>query len=57
LWIREQHAEWGAKLAEEGGCSPLVVRLIRYHQRDVIELKEGVERRLLKQLQWADGSN
>lgn len=30
--VAEQHADWGASLAEQAGCSALTVNLIRRHQ-------------------------
>jgi hypothetical protein len=30
--VAENHPEWGAKIAEGAGASPLTVMLIRYHQ-------------------------
>ncbi len=48
-----EHAEIGADWAEEAGCSPLTVDLIRRHQEDLIN-PHGEEERLLAALQAAD---
>jgi putative nucleotidyltransferase with HDIG domain len=55
--IRNQHAEWGAEMAESAGSTAMVVTLIRQHQE-----KEGMPsdpevNELLQQLQWADDQN
>ncbi|MGD2145085.1 MAG: hypothetical protein PVH41_00150 [Anaerolineae bacterium] len=51
-----RHAEIGARWAEDAGCSPLTVALIRRHeeQADSDETAEGY---LLSILQAADGAN
>lgn len=59
--IAEQHAELGAKMAEEAGASKLAVQLIRRHQDTLPdeELMENnrEEERLLRQLQTLDNNN
>jgi hypothetical protein len=56
--IAEQHPLWGAQMAEQAGASPLVVRLIRWHQADPYlsstELAEA-EKDLLEKLRRLDG--
>jgi hypothetical protein len=47
------HAEIGARWAEEAGCSPLTVALIRRHEEQV-ESCQTEEDRLLAMLQAAD---
>ncbi len=67
--IYEQHADWGAKMAEDAGCSPLTVWLIRWHHSSLEDLSGGEQaepspqiqneskRKLLRALQWADSIN
>jgi hypothetical protein len=50
------HPELGAQWAEEAGCSPTTVALIRRHQ-DPVTLVENDLDQLLADLQWADGVN
>jgi hypothetical protein len=59
--IAEQHASWGADLAERAGASPLTVSLIRCHQdplddhsRGHTALEAPLEERLLYLLQVYD---
>lgn len=52
--IRVQHAEWGAAMAEEAGCTPLAVDLIRRHQDKELDRLDPGFVRLLRRLQWAD---
>ena len=54
--VREQHAAWGAALAEEAGSSEEVVDLILRHQ-DPLPMTEGRNDASLALLQWADGQN
>jgi putative nucleotidyltransferase with HDIG domain len=56
--VQAKHAEWGAEMAEAAMSSATTVTLIRRHQ-DPAEWAVGMERedRLLRMLQWADGSN
>jgi putative nucleotidyltransferase with HDIG domain len=52
FYVQEHHAEIGAELAQQAGCSPITVELIRRH--------EGVpepENKLLAALRAADGVN
>lgn len=56
--IAEQHPAWGAQMAEEAGASPLVVRLIRWHQEDPPPTLPGFtveETHLLKEIRQMDG--
>jgi hypothetical protein len=50
------HAEIGARWAEEAGCSPATVTLIRRHEEQ-LETCQTEEDRLLLTLQAADGAN
>ncbi|MGD2177676.1 MAG: hypothetical protein PVG71_07625 [Anaerolineae bacterium] len=50
------HAEIGARWAEEAGCSPVTVALIRRHE-DQLETGQTEEDRLLATLQAADCAN
>ena len=56
--VQSKHADWGAEMAEGAMSSAITVILIRRHQ-DPAEREVGMERedRLLRMLQWADGSN
>lgn len=56
--VQAKHADWGAEMAEAAMSSATTVTLIRRHQ-DPTESVVGMERedRLLRMLQWADGSN
>ena len=56
--VQAKHADWGAEMAEAAMSSETTVILIRRHQ-DIPEKVAGIERedRLLRMLQWADGSN
>jgi putative nucleotidyltransferase with HDIG domain len=55
--IHRQHMEIGAQWAEQAGCSPLTVSLIRRHQELLHREPVGDEERLLVALQHADGIN
>jgi hypothetical protein len=50
------HAEQGARLAEEAGCSPLTVALVRRHE-DLLTDVQTDEERLLAALQAADAKS
>lgn len=52
----QEHAEIGARLAAEAGCSLLTVELIRNHERDVDTVQTGRDD-LLAALQAADNLN
>lgn len=54
FYLHIHHPELGARLAEEAGCSPLTVRLIRRHQVKLSTPPAGEEDRLLAWLQMAD---
>jgi putative nucleotidyltransferase with HDIG domain len=51
--VKAKHAEWGAQMAEQAGCTQRTVDLIRRHQDTLAELTTE-EDRLLERLQWAD---
>jgi hypothetical protein len=56
--IHAQHPEAGARWAQEAGCSPLAVALIRRHQDKLVSRGTEVEEnRLLVVLQAADSKN
>ena len=48
------HAEWGAKMAQQAGASPLVVALIRRHPQAVPPDSGQAEDNLLRKLQAED---
>lgn len=52
--VAQQHASWGAQMAEEAGASPLAVALIRRHQDGPPSPGRDIEDRLLLLLQAAD---
>ncbi len=52
--INRVHPELGARWANEAGCSPTTVALIRRHQQPVKSINNDQDR-LLAALQWADG--
>lgn len=53
LIVAERHAEWGAALASQAGCSALTINLIRRHQQ-VLHTINNQEDYLLTLLQAAD---
>lgn len=55
----QAHPEIGAVWAEEAGCDPLAVALIRRHQEelDPADGEESLETQLLRRLQQADREN
>lgn len=63
--VAERHPAWGAEMAGKAGASPLVVELIRDHQRPrdpvtIIEVESGARKLasyLLYQLQLCDGES
>lgn len=55
--VKEQHAAWGAEMAQRAGSSPLTVALIRRHQDNVGEMAGNEADQLLHYLQWADDQN
>jgi hypothetical protein len=57
LVVACQHAEWGAKLAEEAGASALVVAVIRRHQDKIDPADSRPEAALLRHLQAVDNRN
>jgi hypothetical protein len=52
--VRSQHPQWGAEMAAEAGVSATAVRLIRFHQCDVLPREDADLEPLLRPLQWAD---
>jgi len=55
--IYARHAERGAAWAEEAGCSPVAVALIRRHHEPTTDLTSTEQAKLLKILQAADSVN
>lgn len=55
--VKAQHPSWGAEMAEQAGCPPLTVSLIRRHQDTLAGRPLTEEDELLQILQWADDSN
>ena len=54
--VREQHAAWGASLAEKAGSRPGVIDLIMRHQDSLTQNGCEQNERLML-LQWADDQN
>jgi hypothetical protein len=54
--VHARHPETGARWAEEAGCSPLAVALIRRHEEELASCKTDQDR-LLAVLQAADDAN
>ncbi len=52
--VKAQHPAWGAEMAEQVGCTPLTVSLIRRHQDTLAGRPLTEEDELLRHLQWAD---
>lgn len=57
LAVACQHSEWGARLAEEAGVSPLAAALIRRHQQKIHSANSSLEDILLLRLQAVDDEN
>lgn len=57
FYVHWHHPEQGARLAEEAGCSPLTVALIRRHQGKLSRTPIGEEEQLLAWLQAADDAS
>jgi len=55
--VREQHAAWGAAMAEEAGASERLVRLIAHHQGEISADLSEDEQMLLAILQEVDDVN
>lgn len=55
--VRVQHADWGARLAEQAGSRPRVVELIRRHQDVRTDDLAAADAESLSLLQWADEHN
>lgn len=63
--VKAQHPAWGAAMAQEAGCHPLTIELIRRHQDPLpetlalskVEVAVTEADRLLGLLQWADNQN
>ncbi|HID54408.1 MAG TPA: HDIG domain-containing protein, partial [Anaerolineae bacterium] len=52
--VKAQHPAWGAEMAEQVGCTPLTISLIRRHQDSLAGRPLTEEDELLQHLQWAD---
>jgi predicted hydrolase (HD superfamily) len=52
--VAEQHAAWGAQMAEQAGAPELVVRLIAHHQDHSPANLSAQERVFLDALQTVD---
>lgn len=57
LIVARQHPEWGARLAEEAGVSPLVAAIIRRHQQKISTPNGSPAEDLLLRLQAVDDRN
>ena len=57
LAVACQHPEWGARLAEQAGASPLAVAIIRRHQQPHASANGSTEDELLRRLQAVDDQN
>ena len=58
FFVHQHHPELGAELAQEAGCSPTTVELIRRHQEPPASNRLRTHRdKLLAALQEADGVN
>lgn len=57
FYLHAHHPALGARLAEEAGCSPLTVDLIRRHQVKLTHQPVDETERLLAVLQAADDAN
>jgi len=55
--IAEQHAQWGAEMADRAGASPLASALIRRHQIPLQGTPANLEERLLLLLQRVDNQS
>jgi hypothetical protein len=55
FYLRREHPEIGARLAQENGASPLTVELIRRHQVPLRQPGRSLEDKFLRALQEADG--
>ena len=55
--VKARHPAWGAEMAEQAGCAPLTVSLIRRHQDAPAGRPLTEEDELLQHLQWADDRN
>lgn len=52
--VRQQHAAWGAEMAQAAGSHPLTVALISRHQDKLLPHQNTPHDHLLRALQWAD---
>ncbi len=52
--VRQQHAAWGAELAQAAGSDALTVALIGRHQDQLLPHQNTPQDQLLRVLQWAD---
>lgn len=57
FYLHLNHPELGARLAEQAGCSPLTVELIRWHQEKLTHAPRNKTERLLVLLQAADDAS
>jgi hypothetical protein len=57
FYLHLHHPELGARLAEQAGCSPLTVELIRRHQDRLTHAPRDETERLLALLQAADDAS
>jgi len=59
FWVHQRHAELGAELAEDAGCSEVTVWLIRHHHHSADQVGDAPERRrtLLTELQQCDSKH
>ena len=57
FWVHQRHAEIGAELAREAGCSDLTIWLICNHHRSLSDVSDEGRRALLELLQREDDSH
>ncbi len=50
--VAENHPEWGARMAEQAGASPVTVLLIRHHQPDPFSSQEHIPLEIQPYLEW-----
>ncbi|MBN1318074.1 MAG: HD domain-containing protein [Anaerolineales bacterium] len=57
--VYEKHPAWGAEMAKAVGCSPLTVKLIRFHHQETTppEIIDPREMEFLNELLKADNAN
>ncbi|MFZ5809131.1 MAG: HD domain-containing protein [Chloroflexota bacterium] len=54
MMITSQHPEWGARMLEEKGASPITVWLVRNHQEPIEKALDGRAEEMLEMLRRAD---